>query len=139
MVCSALAPPLHQPGECNKLPNSQHGRLLLRERAFSELCVNKAKFKLAATTKITGNCSSVVLFNFQKERNPGQPHSQGKLAPDDVSCLPELHQQKGSSNPLLPSSCRATGQPRRLHNPRLHFSALGNSPACSAICTPLPP
>lgn len=77
VLCSAA--PSHQPGEFNKLWSSQHPRLLLSERAFSELCVNKAKSKLAARTKITGNCSSVALFNFQKERNPGQHHTQGKL------------------------------------------------------------
>lgn len=32
-----------------------HPRLPLGGRVFSEPCVNKAKFKLAAVTKITGN------------------------------------------------------------------------------------
>lgn len=36
----------------------------LHERSFSKFCVNKAKFKLAAPTEVTGNCTSVAFFNF---------------------------------------------------------------------------
>lgn len=37
---------------------------LPHERSFSKFCVNKAKFKLAATTEITGSCDSAGFFNF---------------------------------------------------------------------------